>query len=243
VLRIGAIEDARAAQARGALLLVDASVAGRVRGDWIHAHGAWVLASLLDRCDAALPPPRVGQGATVHPTAVLYPGVVLGARARVEPYAVVGGAGFGWVEGRDGRARHMPHLGGVFVGEDACIGSHTTVHAGVLTPTLIGARARLDAHVHVGHNCEVGDDCFLAAQVGLAGSVVLGRGVLVGGQAGIADHVHVGDRARIAAKSGVIGNVPARATFGGDPATHRVRWLRGVAFLESAARLDRKTRS
>jgi UDP-3-O-[3-hydroxymyristoyl] glucosamine N-acyltransferase len=65
--------------------------------------------------------------------------------------------------------------------------------------------------------------------VGLAGSVVLGRGVLVGGQAGIADHVTVGNGARIAAKSGVIGDVPAGATYAGYPAVPRVRWLRAFA--------------
>ncbi len=69
----------------------------------------------------------------------------------------------------------------------------------------------------------------LAAQVGLAGSVVLGKNVLVGGQAGIADHVRVGDGARIAAKSGVIGDVPAGAVVAGYPAQPRMRWLRALA--------------
>jgi UDP-3-O-[3-hydroxymyristoyl] glucosamine N-acyltransferase len=53
----------------------------------------------------------------------------------------------------------------------------------------------------------------------------------VGGQVGIADHVTVGDDARIAAKSGVIGDVPAGAVYGGYPAVPRLRWLRGLAWL------------
>jgi UDP-3-O-[3-hydroxymyristoyl] glucosamine N-acyltransferase len=53
----------------------------------------------------------------------------------------------------------------------------------------------------------------------------------VGGQAGIADHVTVGDGARIAAKSGVIGDVPAGAVVAGYPAVARARWLRGLARL------------
>ncbi len=69
----------------------------------------------------------------------------------------------------------------------------------------------------------------IAAQTGLAGSVVVGRGVLIGGQVGIADHLRIGDGARIAAKSGVIGDVPAGATYAGYPAVDRPRWLRGLA--------------
>ena len=56
-------------------------------------------------------------------------------------------------------------------------------------------------------------------------------GVLVGGQVGIADHLSVGDGAKIAAKSGVIGDVPAGATVAGYPAVERHRWLRGLAEL------------
>ena len=61
--------------------------------------------------------------------------------------------------------------------------------------------------------------------------MVVGKGVLVGGQAGVADHVVLGDGARIAAKSGVIGDVPAGAVVAGYPAVARAKWLRGLASL------------
>ncbi len=177
----------------------------------------------------------MGADSFVHPTAVLFPGVVLGSRVRVEAHAVIGGDGFGWVKGPAG-LRAMPHRGGVVVGDDVFIGAGTTVHQGVLTATRIGRRSKLDAQVHVGHNGEIGDDCLLAAQVGLAGSVRLGHRVQVGGQAGFADHVSVGDDARVAAKCGVIGDVAAGATVGGYPARDRASWLRSVATLRSLAR-------
>jgi UDP-3-O-[3-hydroxymyristoyl] glucosamine N-acyltransferase len=65
--------------------------------------------------------------------------------------------------------------------------------------------------------------------------VIVGRGVLMGGQVGIADHVSIGDHARVAAKSGVIGDVAASATVAGYPAVERQRWLRGLAELYKLA--------
>jgi UDP-3-O-[3-hydroxymyristoyl] glucosamine N-acyltransferase len=90
---------------------------------------------------------------------------------------------------------------------------------------------KLDAHVHVGHNVEIGEGTIVAAQSGFAGSVRIGRGVLIGGQVGVADHCSIGDRARVAAKSGVIGDVPPGATVAGYPAVPRARWLRALARL------------
>ena len=125
----------------------------------------------------------------------------------------------------------MPHLGGLEVGSDVEVGALCTLDAGVLSPTRIGDRTKLDAHVHVAHNVVIGSDCFVAAQAGFAGSVSIGPEVLVGGQAGVADHRHVGRGARLAAQAGVISDVPPGATYAGYPALPRGVWLRAWALL------------
>ena len=145
--------------------------------------------------------------------------------------SVIGSPGFGWAMGPAGERVRVPQLGGVLIEDDVSIGPLVTIDAGTLGPTIVRRGVKLDAHVHVGHNCEIGEDTVMAAQSGLAGSVKIGRRVLIGGQVGIADHVRVGDDARIAAKSGVIGDVPAGAVVAGYPAIARVRWLRGLARL------------
>jgi UDP-3-O-[3-hydroxymyristoyl] glucosamine N-acyltransferase len=228
------VKAAGDAARRGAALLVDASIIDRVgRADaaWVHEHATWAMAELLDRAEVPDAPAAVGAGCSIAASAVLRPRVVVGARVVVGEGAVIGHPGFGWAQGPDGRVRAVPQLGGVVIEDDVSIGPLCTVDAGTLRPTHVRRGAKLDAHVHVGHNGDVGEGCILAAQVGLAGSVTLGRGVLVGGQAGIADHVTVGDGARIAAKSGVIGDVPAGAVVAGYPAVARARWLRGLARL------------
>jgi len=244
LLRAAKITDAIAALARGASLLVDASLDGAFapsrapRGGalWVHAHAAWAMACVLDGADAPDEPARVGEGSTIGAHAVLGPRVVVGRDVRIGAGAVIGSPGFGWATGPDGVTRAVPQLGGVVIEDGASIGPLSTVDAGTLAPTRVRRGAKLDAHVHVGHNVDIGEGCVVAAQAGFAGSVTLGRGVLVGGQAGFADHVTVGDGAKIAAKSGVIGDIAAGAVVAGYPAVPRLTWLRALAWSYRAAR-------
>ena len=57
-----------------------------------------------------------------------------------------------------------------------------------------------------------------------AGAVV--AGAVLAGAVGIAPHAVIGKGAVIAARSGVIGDVPAGETWGGYPARPRTQWLR-----------------
>jgi UDP-3-O-[3-hydroxymyristoyl] glucosamine N-acyltransferase len=173
---------------------------------------------------------RVGPGARIEPNAVVYGGASIGARAIVGAGAVIGRPGFGWADAPGGGVVRVPQLGGVRVEDDAEIGPLATVDAGTLGPTVVGRGAKLDAHVHVGHNAVVGPGAMVAAQAGFAGSVEIGAGVLVGGQVGVADHVRVGAGARLAAKAGVIGDVAAGEIVAGYPAVPRERWLRATAW-------------
>lgn len=229
------VEDAAEAISRGALLLVDEALAAREDvaslPGWFHPHAAWALAEVLDGAAAPETEPLVGEGCRIAHGAVLMPRVRLGKRVTIEPGAVIGAPGFGWATGPGGRTRAIPQLGGVVIEDDVHIGALCTIASGTLSPTIIRRGAKLDAQVHVAHNCDVGEDTIIAAQSGLAGSVIVGNGVLVGGQVGIADHLRIGDGARVAAKSGVIGDVAAGSTVAGYPAVERHRWLRGLAEL------------
>jgi UDP-3-O-[3-hydroxymyristoyl] glucosamine N-acyltransferase len=162
--------------------------------------------------------------------------VRIGARVVVGAGAVIGRPGFGWATGPRGEVTRIPQLGGVWIEDDVEIGPLVTIDAGTLAPTVVGRGAKLDAHVHVGHNVAVGPGALVAAQSGFAGSVRIGARVRVGGQAGVADHARVGEGAQIAAKAGVIGDIPAGAIVAGYPAVNRARWLRGVARMLAAVR-------
>jgi UDP-3-O-[3-hydroxymyristoyl] glucosamine N-acyltransferase len=229
------IDDAEAAALRGAFLLVTPEIAARPDMAqlplWVHPNATWVLAEILETGDAPADEPSIGEGTKIGRGAVLLPRVRIGARVTIGPGAVIGAPGFGFATGPDGKAREIPQVGGVIIEDDVQIGALVTIASGTIGPTIIRRGAKLDAQVHVGHNCEIGENTFIAAQTGIAGSVIVGKGVMMGGQVGIADHLRVGDGAKIAAKSGVIGDVPPGATVAGYPAVDRPRWLRGLAEL------------
>jgi UDP-3-O-[3-hydroxymyristoyl] glucosamine N-acyltransferase len=165
----------------------------------------------------------VGAGAVVGDDVVLYPqvvvrdGVRIGNRVIVHPGAVLGADGFGYAF--DGRAHlKIPQVGGVRVEDDVEIGANATVDRGTLGDTVIRHGAKVDNLVQIAHNCEIGEDAILVAQVGISGSSRVGRGAILAGQVGVADHVTVGEGAILAARSGVPSDVPAGQVVGGTPA-------------------------
>jgi UDP-3-O-[3-hydroxymyristoyl] glucosamine N-acyltransferase len=173
---------------------------------------------------------HVGDGSRLFPHVTLYAGTQLGQRVTVHAGARVGSDGFGYIF-RNGRHEKIPHVGRCLIGDDVEIGANTTIDRGSVGDTVIGAGTKIDNLVHIAHNCRVGKNCLFAAQVGLAGSVIVEDGSAFGGQVGVADHRTIGAGARIAAQAGVFGDVPAGQTWSGYPARPHREALRAQAAL------------
>jgi UDP-3-O-[3-hydroxymyristoyl] glucosamine N-acyltransferase len=65
---------------------------------------------------------------------------------------------------------------------------------------------------------EIGEHSLLAAQVGVAGSTTLGKGVVLGGQSGVADHLTLGDQTQLGAQGGITKDTKAGSVLWGTPA-------------------------
>jgi UDP-3-O-[3-hydroxymyristoyl] glucosamine N-acyltransferase len=158
----------------------------------------------------------VGEDSTLHPGVTVWGRVRIGRRVIVHPGAVLGADGFGYMFDGAGH-RKIPQVGGVEIEDDVEIGANTTVDRGTMGDTVIGHGSKLDNLVQVGHNCRVGADVILVAQVGISGSCRIGPRAMLGGQVGLADHGTVGEGAMVAAQSGIPSDVPAGGLWGGSP--------------------------
>ena len=173
---------------------------------------------------------RIGNNLILYPNVVIYEDAIIGDRVTIHSGTVVGNDGLGYAP-VDGKWVKIPQIGIVEIGDDVEIGSNCSIDRATLGKTRIGSGTKLSNLIAVGHGAQIGEDCLLVAQVGLAGSVQVGRHVTMAGQAGVVGHVHVGDNATIGAKAGVTHNVAAGETVLGQPAIPITEMKRRLAHV------------
>lgn len=173
----------------------------------------------------------IGVNAAIYPGAVIMENTVMGDNAVIRAHAVIGGEGFGFAT-KDGRHTRIPQIGNVTIGDDVEIGACTTIDNGTLGSTKVGRGTKIDNLVHLGHNVEIGEDCFVIAQTGIAGSTKVGNHVTFAGQTGCTGHITIGDNVTFAGKSGIVGNVASNTINAGFPARPHIEWSRTQVYIK-----------
>jgi UDP-3-O-[3-hydroxymyristoyl] glucosamine N-acyltransferase len=147
---------------------------------------------------------RLGKFCRIYPRAVIYPGTQIGDHVVVHAGAVLGADGFGYVrDPESGAYTQFPQQGTLTIEDDVEIGANSTIDRGALGETRIRRGTKIDNLVHVGHNCDIGEDVILVALTGISGSSSVGKGAVLAGQVGIGDHAHVGPGVILGGQSGV----------------------------------------
>jgi UDP-3-O-[3-hydroxymyristoyl] glucosamine N-acyltransferase len=184
---------------------------------------------------------RIGRDCQIYPNVTVYPGAQLGDRVIVHAGAVLGSDGFGYVrDPANGAHEKFPQVGRLEIGDDVEIGANSTIDRGALEVTRIGRGAKIDNLVHIGHNCQIGEDVVIAAQTGLSGSIVIEKDVVLGGQVGIGEHARIEEGVMLGGQGGVLPNKVLRGkgvAFWGTPARPLREYLKQLAAL---ARLAKK---
>ncbi len=163
------------------------------------------------------PESRIGDRSILYANCVIQERAQIGADCVIHAGAVIGSEGFGFVPTRDGWYK-MEQSGYVVLEDGVEVGCNTTIDRPAVGETRIARNTKLDNLVHIGHGCQIGQNCAMAAQVGLAGGVKVGNRVLLGGQVGIANQAAVGDGAQIGAQAGVLSHVKPGDAVIGTPA-------------------------
>ena len=184
----------------------------------------------------------VAEGARVGDDAMILQGVRIGARVVIgdrfiaQPNAVIGADGFSFVtpeksgveeirqtlgkreEIREQHWTRIHSLGTVEIGDDVEVGANATIDRGTVRATSVGRGTKLDNMVHLGHNVQVGEDCLLCGQVGVAGSTRIGNRVVLAGKCGVSDNIFIGDDVIAGGGTNIYSNVPNGRVIWGSPA-------------------------
>ena len=147
----------------------------------------------------------IGDGTVINPNVVIYYGCQIGKNVTIHSGSVIGADGFGFAPNQEGYEK-IPQLGIVIIEDDVEIGANTCIDRSTMGETVIHKGVKLDNLIQVAHNCEIGENTVMSAQVGMAGSTKIGSWCMVGGQAGFSGHIKIADKTFIGAQSGVISN-------------------------------------
>jgi UDP-3-O-[3-hydroxymyristoyl] glucosamine N-acyltransferase len=199
---------------------------------------------------------EIGDDSEIHSGAHVREGSKLGKRVIVNNGAVIGSAGFGFVSRADGTRVRVPHACRVEIGDDCEIGANTTIdashpgharHGHPTSGTRLGVDVKIDNQVQVAHGCEIGDHSTLCAQVGLAGSTVVGKFVYMGGKSASAGHVKIGDFSLVGALSATNHDLAPGSQVLGIPSMERRLFAKVAAatkrlpeLLTRVRRIERK---
>ena len=171
----------------------------------------------------------IGEKCTLFPNVTIYQGCKLGNNVTIHAGSVIGADGFGFAPNTEGYDK-IPQIGIVVIEDNVEIGANTCIDRSTMGQTVIHQGVKLDNLIQVAHNCEIGENTVMSAQVGMAGSTKIGAWCMVGGQAGFSGHIHVADKTFVGAQCGVIGKTKGDGeTLIGSPAVNPKMYFKARA--------------
>lgn len=185
----------------------------------------------------------IGSHCLIHAHISIRERCQIGNNVIIQPGAVIGSCGFGYITDKAGRHIKLEQVGTVTIEDDAEIGANTTIDRSRFKTTRIGRGTKIDNLVQIGHGASIGEDNIFVSQSGMAGSSKTGRHVVLGGQAGITGHITIGNNVMIAAKSGISKSLEKAGNYGGHPAIPFEEHNRKSVYLKNIERYVQKIKA
>ncbi len=178
----------------------------------------------------------IGNDCILYPNVVVCNECIIGANVIIYPNAVIGSDGHGYYQ-REGINYKIPQVGRVIIEDDVEIGACTTIDRGRLEDTIIGKGTKIDNHVQIAHNVEVGEQSLLSAHCAIGGSAKTGHHLIMGGQGGIRDNIKIGNGVIVGPWSAVSSNTKDGTVLLGIPAIQADNWKRNMGYISNIDRL------
>jgi len=183
---------------------------------------------------------EIGENSYLHTGVICCSGSIIGKNCIIQPGAVIGSDGFGYVENIDGSYDKIPQLGNVVIGDNAEIGANTCIDRAIIGSTIIGDGVKIDNLCQIGHNVKVGENSAMAGQAGIAGSCTVGKRNRLGGQVGLAGHLETADDVTVLAQSGVAKTIEKKGFYFGSPIKERLHAFKIEAAMNNLPQLVRE---
>ena len=159
----------------------------------------------------------IGKDCYIYPSVVIRENCILHNNVIIQPGAVIGSCGFGYIPNATGDFIKLQQVGNVILEDNVEIGANTAIDRARFKSTIISKGTKIDNLVQIAHNVVIGQNNAIAAQSGIAGSSKTGNNIMMGGQVGITGHVEITNSVLLATRSGVSKSITKPGTYRGSP--------------------------
>jgi len=192
------------------------------------------------------PSAMIGEDCWIHPHVTVREGVIIGNRVILQPGAVIGSCGFGFLPDSEGNYHKLDQLGTVAIGDDVEVGANTTIDRARFAKTDIQAGSKIDNLVQIAHNVKLGKRNIVVSGTGIAGSTESGDDVVFMAKTAVNGHLKIAAKSRFAACSVIAQSVTESGEYGGYPLvplkTFRRNYIVGTKLADKFAQIEKQIR-
>lgn len=191
---------------------------------------------------------KLGNYCVIHSGVVIEDHTEIGDRVEIHANAVIGSDGYSYstqdatnlekMQNGDfsfNMDRQIQHKvisnGNVVIENDVEIGANTCIDRATLASTRIQEGTKIDNLCQIAHNVQIGKDCLIIAQTGIAGSAEIKDRVTIAGSCGIGDGVTINNDVVVGAFSAVNSDLDPFLPVLGIPAVPYGEYMKRHRYL------------
>ncbi len=170
---------------------------------------------------------KIADDAIIGPYAIIGANVEIGSGTRIDPHVVIKGP---TIIGKNNHIHQFASIGDIpqdlkfdesantrlIIGDRNSIREYVSIHRAILAEenvTRIGNDNMLMAHVHIGHNCILGNNIVIVNSANLAGHVKVDDFAILSGFTGIHQFCRIGAHCMVGIQSKVTQDIPPFVMF------------------------------